>query len=87
MTDLNKTQRQRADALVVAGRVLGKSGTFPALGHLPEHRAPEDVVDLANYILNGTHPLERYDDPERPAWEPILGTPVTLVSTPGDDHE
>jgi hypothetical protein len=53
-------QRVRAKALREARTLLVKTGF--ASGELD---APaSDLVDLAEYIIRGTHPLDRYDETE-----------------------
>lgn len=59
-TDLTKTQRQRADALVIAGRILGKRPSPFGASGFPEGRPTEDLADLAQFILHGEHPLAAY---------------------------
>lgn len=57
-TDLTKAQRQRADALVIAGRLLStKPSMFGASG-IGDDRSTTDLTDLAQFILTGKHPLE-----------------------------
>lgn len=49
-SDLTKTQRQRADALVIAARILGKRPSpLAGGGGIPEDRSTEDLVDLAQF--------------------------------------
>jgi hypothetical protein len=80
-TDLNDQQRARADALVIAARLLKGPGTMVSTSGLPESRTTTDLVDLAEYILTGTKPLE--------GWMEGDGTGVALPpypeSTPGDN--
>ncbi|MEO1961521.1 MAG: hypothetical protein ABGW82_11235 [Paracoccus sp. (in: a-proteobacteria)] len=59
-TDLTKAQRQRADALVIAGRILGKRPSPFGASGFPEARPTEDLADLAQFILHGEHPLAAY---------------------------
>lgn len=59
-TDLTKAQRQRADALVIASRILGKRPSPFGVAGVPEDRSTEDLVDLAQFILRGEHPLAAY---------------------------
>ena len=84
-TDLTKPQRQRADALVISARLLGSTpGPFTGGGGLPEDRTTIDLTDLAQFILDGTHPLEPYREasvmPIRFAIQEF-----TPVDNPGDD--
>lgn len=83
-SDLTETQRQRADALVIAARLLGNRPP-------DDQPDPEDLVDLAQFILDGTHPLAEYRR-DRGVAIPGLeygpeAVPIPaprLVSTPGD---
>lgn len=74
-TDLNEAQRARADALVIAGRLLGDKASMSKPAGLPEYRSTSDLVDLAQFILDGHHPLE--------GWEPEAH--LVTLSTPGEN--
>jgi hypothetical protein len=82
-TDLNDAQRARADALVIAGRLLG---TKAPLGQstLPEHRSTTDLVDLANFILDGHHPLEGWHE-DGPTQRAAVLQGLPRLSTPGEN--
>lgn len=58
MAHLNNAQIARVEALQAAAMILGRrsEGAFKAVTH------PDtiDLVDLAKYVIDGTHPLERY---------------------------
>lgn len=54
---LNDTQRARAEALSVARRSLGKTtGGLVSGGNLGEFTVL-DLIDVARYVIDGTHPL------------------------------
>ncbi|MDF2805451.1 MAG: hypothetical protein K0S43_397 [Cellulosimicrobium sp.] len=53
-------QRRRANALTAARATLAKTGF--ASGEIDAPVA--EIIDLAEYIISGTHPLDRYDETE-----------------------
>lgn len=55
-TALTVEQLARVQALHEARAVLGKTG----FGSTDLDSEPTDVVDLAEYILSGRHPLDRF---------------------------
>ena len=55
---LSDKQIARVEALQAASSV-GKKGGGPFANGTPPDTT--DLVDLAEYILNGTHPMDRYD--------------------------
>lgn len=76
-TDLTKTQRQRADALVIASRILGKRPSpLGGGGGIPDDRSTEDLVDLAQFILRGEHPLAAYREA---SLSPVLTSTLETV--------
>lgn len=54
-------QTTRAEALRVSRDVMLARGSV--FGGSKVELAVAEVVDLAMYIVDGTHPLERYDEP------------------------
>lgn len=54
---LDATQEARAEALRVARSIMVKNGF---LSNQVDNAIPE-LVDMAEYILSGTHPMDRYD--------------------------
>jgi hypothetical protein len=56
---LSDKQLARVEALQQASAV-GRKSAGPFGGATPPDT--QDLVDLAEYILNGTHPLDRYGD-------------------------
>jgi hypothetical protein len=70
-------QRVRAEALREARGVIAKSGFFAA----NEVTVPtNELVDLAEYIIRGTHPLDRYEG-DRPDEERCEGCSSTEIAT------
>ncbi|MFI2568900.1 hypothetical protein ACH473_10580 [Cellulosimicrobium funkei] len=70
-------QRVRAEALREARGVIVKSGFFAA----NEVTVPtNELVDLAEYIIRGTHPLDRYEG-DRPDEERCEGCSSTEIAT------
>lgn len=61
---MNDEQSTRLEALQGASSILGRKseGAFKAVTH-PE--IPE-LVDLAEYVVRGIHPLDRYREEETP---------------------
>jgi hypothetical protein len=57
---LNEEQIARLEALQGASQILGRKseGAFKAVSYpdIPE------LVDVAEYIVNGIHPMDRYGD-------------------------
>jgi len=58
---LSDQQLARLEALHAASTV-GRKTTGPFGGSTPPDTT--DLVDLAEYILNGTHPMDRYNTEE-----------------------
>ena len=63
MEHLSDQQIARVEALRVAS-TIGRKTTGPFGGSTPAEAS--DLVDLAEYILNGTHPMDRYNEKEKP---------------------
>lgn len=61
MEHLSDQQIARVEALMVAREVGRKTGG--PFGSVTPVDVPE-LVDLSEYILNGTHPMDRYADAE-----------------------
>lgn len=70
-------QLVRATALREARAVLVKTGF--ASGELDGPAS--DLVDLAEYIIRGTHPLARYESDDRPDEERCEGCASTEIAT------
>lgn len=76
MENLNEEQNARADALVVAKNNLVRSGALGSTSTLVEDIEVEDLVDLAEWVISGRHPMDRYDAKtsiELPTGPPVLG--------------
>lgn len=58
---LTAAMRQRATGLRVGREVLTDGGGFMTKGSLGRFDVPE-LVDVAEYIVEGTHPMDRYSD-------------------------
>jgi len=64
MEHLSDQQIARVEALH-ASREVGRKSAGPFGAQTPPDTT--DLVDLAEYILNGTHPMDRYtDEKEKP---------------------
>lgn len=63
MENLSEEQRARADALFIARDVSKKTGS--PFGPVTPADVPE-IVDLAEYVVRGVHPMDRYTDEEKP---------------------
>ncbi|MEV8028466.1 hypothetical protein [Cellulosimicrobium funkei] len=73
-------QRVRAEALREARGVIAKSGFFTA----NEVTVPtNELVDLAEYIIRGTHPLDRYEDPDVERCEGCASTEIATRDAEG----
>lgn len=59
---LSDQQLARIEALRVAS-TLGRKTTGPFGASTPAETS--DLVDLAEYILNGTHPMDRYSNDKK----------------------
>lgn len=66
-----REQEARAEALRVSRDVMLARGSV--FGGSKVELAVSDVVDLAVYIVDGTHPLDRYDEPVP---DPVIELPV-----------
>lgn len=68
---LTKAQRQRADALRIAGDLLrGRPSPLGGGGALDPDWDTSDLTDLAQFILVGTHPLATYRQDPAPDGTP-----------------
>lgn len=56
---LDETQRARAEALRVARTIIETRTGFSS--SLRDDTSAADLVDLAEYVIEGLHPLDRYD--------------------------
>ena len=83
-SDLAKAQRQRADALVIASRVLGRKPNLFGPQGVTEDRSTTDLTDLAQFILDGTHPLEGFTATLETTEAPVYGP--RLLDTIRDGH-
>lgn len=61
-SELTLEQRQRAEALAVARAVLMDSSRTPLSGSesLPKRFGTQDLIDTAQWVLDGTDPLAEY---------------------------
>jgi hypothetical protein len=57
---LDETQQTRAEALRIARAVIESRGGFTS--GLRDDVSAADLVDLAEYIVEGLHPYDRYPD-------------------------
>lgn len=70
---LSPEQQARAEAVVIAARVLGKRVPMSTGSSLPEDRSVVEVTDLAEYVLSGRDPLQPFVGGEAIALDPVEG--------------
>ena len=77
---LDDTQTARAAALAFARSALGDSNSSPITSQeaLPKRFGTQDLIDVAQWVLEGTDPLEGYRESHRT---------ITVVRVPDDQVE
>lgn len=76
VVELDGEQLRRGVALNLAAELIKGKAVFGSSG-VPEGRDIADLVDLAEYLLDGTHPNDRYADTPPEPVRLISGEAVT----------